>query len=866
MNRGIEQYYDTKFKQKPLQSESGISVRDLEGNEYPLQATITYDKELNGNQSISFRILPSKVNTFIHDMTEMWEVVADTDYKIIYCKKRGSGDKLNVEIKAIPVFFDTFDTQRIYEEYNEHMTAQLCFNRIFQDSGYNVVLNGTFEAVQWEGFGAGDTRLTLFKNALNRYKAEFTVSGNTVTIENLIGRDTQFMYRYKLNASNIVQENDASAYWTYAKGYGNYGDGQGGEDWKDAKLIREYTSPIASLIGKREAPPIKNGSITTNSTMDEQLKTLVDESLKISVSADIHDLKKYPLAQPMVGDRAYLIDERIGLETEIRIQHLSITKDWKGNVLNLQAQFGSPNIVKRHQSNLQTAIGNITDLLEGKIKLPFSVLDNAVAEATKALQRMESQLSITENGSLMSVDKNNPNNVVVFNAAGLGVSDDGGATFKNAITGRGINASVIVAGALNTDYVLIGGGNANNYTEMNGGRIRSEGKFTREFGTGETAEYHAYTESWNGVYRSGLISKTANGQTLTNITRWTSLTDKGLTTQREVHSGSSDYRGARFIDLFADETLTSDVIGQGMHIYSGQNMRIESGYNIDIITPNNNFTTVKGGGLAVEADGTILALRRKTPFTTDSGALLTFQSSDQNWQGSVGVPNSDRNTHLVSYFGDYIILRARTQVHAKDTNNENFIEFVGSGYKRNDGRSVYINGTGSGVTRGAGDIGTTNINGAPVLKSSGIRVLDDANSFYVAVNESEGELRVTNLWGANDGTDIGYRPVRASDFYNSSSITLKTNINDLPVSGLDVINNLQVKEYIYQSDVDAGNYDNWQVGVISELSPEIASRDGKAVNHNTWLGYLTKSQQEEYQARKQLEQRVADLELIVGGM
>src|SRR5699024_12472605 len=56
------------------------------------------------------------------------------------------------------------------------------------------------------------------------------------------------MYRHKLNATNIVQEVDANELWTYAKGYGNYGnegEGEGGtSEWQDAKLIREYTSPL----------------------------------------------------------------------------------------------------------------------------------------------------------------------------------------------------------------------------------------------------------------------------------------------------------------------------------------------------------------------------------------------------------------------------------------------------------------------------------------------------------------------------------------------------------------------------------------------------------------------------------------------
>src|SRR5690625_2850986 len=430
-----------------------LHVIDLEGNEYPLQATTTNDYELNGNQFLNFRILPSKVNElFIHDITEMWEVV-DLDgikHKIVYLRKSGEGKKLAVQVKAIPKIYDDLDSQRIYERYDQHMTAQACFTLIFDGSGYNFVLVDSFDAVQWEGFGEGDTRLTLFKNALNRYDAEFRIQGNTVYIEKVIGRDTQFQYRYRLNASNIVQENDATAYYTYARGYGDYGDGEGGEDWQNAKLIREYTSPIARILGIREAPPIKNGNITTTETMDEQLKTLVDESLKISVSATIHDLRKqgYALAQPELGDRVFLIDERIGLDAEVRVVDMSITRTWKGEVIDLSLTFGTPGLVKRHKANMQSAIQSINQLLEGKIKLPFSVLDNAVAQATKALQNMQSELSIPTNGGLRAVDKDNTNNVVVFNAAGIGVSDDGGATFKNSITGQGVVAETIVGNSI----------------------------------------------------------------------------------------------------------------------------------------------------------------------------------------------------------------------------------------------------------------------------------------------------------------------------------------------------------------------------------------------------------------------------------
>src|SRR5699024_1854289 len=179
--------------------------------------------------------------------------------------------------------------------------------------------------------------------------------------------------------------------------------------------------------------------------MDRGLKELVDESLKISVTADIYDLREqgYPLAQPNVGDRTFLIDERIGLDEEVRVINMSITKDWRGKVIDLTVTFGSEGLSKRHQSNITTAVKDINDILNGKKKLPFSILDDAVKNATKSLKNARTQLDFNKNG-IVATDKNNPNLVTIFNSSGIGVSEDGGATYKNSITGRGVVAETII--------------------------------------------------------------------------------------------------------------------------------------------------------------------------------------------------------------------------------------------------------------------------------------------------------------------------------------------------------------------------------------------------------------------------------------
>src|SRR5699024_6037950 len=169
-------------------------------------------------------------------------------------------------------------------------------------------------------------------------------SGNTVYLEKQVGRDTSIQYRHKHNASNIVQEIEANEMWTYARGYGDYenAEDEEGPPQERANLKREYTSPLADIIGLRHAPPIFDGRITDKDTMDDALKELIDESLKISVTADIHNLSQqgYPIDQSVVGDRVFLIDERIGLDEEVRIVKQDMTRDWQGKILDFNVTFG----------------------------------------------------------------------------------------------------------------------------------------------------------------------------------------------------------------------------------------------------------------------------------------------------------------------------------------------------------------------------------------------------------------------------------------------------------------------------------------------------------------------------------------------
>ena len=439
-------------------------VRNLAGDEYAVQATVTNDNEVNGNQSLTGDIEYNKVNAlFLSGLDTLWEIYDhdDVGYKIINLNKKGNGNKLQVSFTAIPLFFDYMDTHSMMDDDGNHyrydgsMTAFNAFNKVFADTPFTFVIVDQLTAVEWENFGGGESRLETFKRCLERYECEFRIVGSTVYLENQIGRDTSIQYRHKLNASNITQEIDASAYYTAIRGYGHFGEGTSEdsteEDYRNARLIRDYVSPLAKILGKRYSPPFMDGRVKVKAEMDRKLKKEVDESLKVSVSSDIVNLSSqgYPIDNSQAGDRVFLIDERIGFDEEVRIVSQSITRDWTGKVIDASVTFGNEGLGKRHQSQLNTAVKNITDIFEGRKQLPLSHLDKRVQEISNIINgNTDSIFKYTPNG-IIGWNGDNPNYMTRYVGDAIGFSKDGGNTYGTAMSAElGIVADYITTGTL----------------------------------------------------------------------------------------------------------------------------------------------------------------------------------------------------------------------------------------------------------------------------------------------------------------------------------------------------------------------------------------------------------------------------------
>ena len=426
-----------------------LIARDYTNIEYPLLATKVHTSELNGQDDLELKIPQQKNNNLdLLSIDKLWEFdYNDITYKAVNVKRQTMGNSFNLNVRAMPLFYWEFSKSIIHENHDGSHTANSAFRVVFEGTGFNFVLVDFSPSVTIEGFGKGSNRLELFKRLLDRYNYEFEIQGRTVYMKHLIGNDTNYMYKYKLNASNVSSTTDATEYFTHIKGFGNFEEGE--EDYfNNAKLKREYTHPLASVVGKWEGSPIVDGRITQTSTLDEAMSQAVEESLAVTIEGTLHDVRKiYDIAVPVKGDRVWLHDERINLEQEIRLHKIVTTYDEKDNIIACDVTFGSQSIGERHKANINSLSKNFRDLLTGKLKLPIISLEQIGMDMINAIHAASSEITFGDFG-MMAISKTNPNHVFGVNSEGWYISQDGGRTPKTIATAQGIYADALFAGTL----------------------------------------------------------------------------------------------------------------------------------------------------------------------------------------------------------------------------------------------------------------------------------------------------------------------------------------------------------------------------------------------------------------------------------
>ena len=497
-----------------------LILKDLNGNAYPVETVTNHTVRMNSDGMLTFNVIENEQTAhFINDISKMWRVenvTGDADaqaYVIVIAKRKTAKHKQYIEVTAKEEQFDYLETHRIYENVTGSRTGVDFLNLIFDGTPYSYTLLEGVYAKEWENAGDGQSRFEMFLNWLERYGFEFQYEPTTKTFKlgERISRRPAYYISKKLNANDISFEEDATSFYTYAKGYFDY---DGADNIHAANQIREYpkdkTSPMIELFGIREAPPISDGRVTDTALMDDMLEKQVEQSLKMSIELDFVTLgHNYPFAQPEIGDEIPVIDETINFNRVLRIQEIKTKRDAHHKVIKQTIVVGDPRREIRYKKAQSGAVSAINDLMAGRTKIKESVLPAAIKESTQMLMDTSSELSFSEQG-IMAVDKDNPNYVTLLNSSGLGVSKDGGETFHNAITRGQINADLITTGALNADYIRGGtldadlvnivGGDGDKYVTIENDEIRLNGTYTRMW-RGVTTTANVFTSMKNGYLR-----------------------------------------------------------------------------------------------------------------------------------------------------------------------------------------------------------------------------------------------------------------------------------------------------------------------------------------------------------------------------
>lgn len=439
-----------------------LLLTDLQGNKTNLVSftDLRRKRAVNSDRSITLVVYYADVDNDAYDMVqEETQIRLDGEtYIIKMVEEEGIGASKMKTVSAIHEFFCNMIDGYFYEAINgTYQLHTMCF-RIFEETGYTYQVVDEFDSVRWDNFG-DDNRLALFQKVLDAYGAEFELAGSLVRLKKQVGADTDFQLRFGFNTDAIEKTIDTTNLTTYVKGYGKPTSTGGYE------VQGEYFSPNVPLYGIRHAKPVRDDRITSTSTLNAAMKRAVSDAPVLSFKLAYKVLidQGYD-GVPNEGDRMYLIYIPLLINAWVRVLEvedffdnnldivdMSITiANKRKNIIDSQVQFSQ---TSKEVSKVFTPTGAVKD----------DVLSTDVKAAVSAVQSAQKEV-VFDNG-LRLIDSEDNAKRVVFAAAGIGITNDGGVTpYRTALTGDGLNADVVIGDfpksritGLTTDLNALGG-------------------------------------------------------------------------------------------------------------------------------------------------------------------------------------------------------------------------------------------------------------------------------------------------------------------------------------------------------------------------------------------------------------------------
>ena len=426
-------------------------------------------RRVNGEYSLSFLLIHTERNKHSFPLTVEESLIEYEGqiYRIKSMSEKTIGNTPVKQIQADHTFFDLVDAFQ-YETISGAKQLSVCLAHALAGTGYTFEVIDSFSSVEFENYG-NDNPLSLIQIALNRFAAEVEINGKHLKFYRQIGRETDNQFRYKHNIKTIEKYVDSSNLSTYIKGFGKQNE--------DGSYVvtAEYLSPLHTYYGVRHAKPVYDDRYTTYPGLLERLQNDLQDIPNVSIKLEAVELKKagINIEQVELGDEVFIIYEPLNIDINARIMEIiEFPEEPTSNQFTIANMRGS---VVDSIADFQRTKDRIDGIFEGKEKLPYNVLDDAVIRATESLKSAQTQLNF-ENG-ILAIDPANPSRVVLLNNKGIGISKNGGASFTEAVTADGFVLSAGAIGQLSANNVdvtgLIRAINSEGQTTIDGGKIKT---------------------------------------------------------------------------------------------------------------------------------------------------------------------------------------------------------------------------------------------------------------------------------------------------------------------------------------------------------------------------------------------------------
>lgn len=598
-----------------------ITFADVENNEYQAQCEIEKTDAVNGEKSLSGTIYFGQ--DVKDNLSKGWTLsFLDEEYVVVTYTKN---DKDNtVAFNAVQSLFYKMSKTGFYEKWNGSHTLVNYLDALFAGTGYTYDNTASVAAFEKQDWGMSD-RLSLFNDIIDQANVEFYVDGTVVHIVPAMGSDLSTIVRKKFNLDSAEIQTDNTSFATYGRGYGAYSKPN---DTTSKRLEVEYKSPLYNYyypkFGAIEAVPVADERYTIADNLITAVKEKVDKSWAISLTLNLVELQsvgyKYAMAKP--GDYITVIDENINFSDKVRIVKVTSDYDIRGTRTKTEVECGSLSFAEQQKTSQST----LSNVAAGKIPVPNEWLTSQVQLATNSLLASRTELNFTDQG-IIAVDKSDSNKVVILNSAGVGVSTDGGKTFKSAITADGVVAERLYGNLIKGITF----------------ETSSSSGFAMVFQNGEL-DFNGP----NGAYYGALMSTEDRATGKPNGIALINAPGQGLS----LNQGASDGLSYAVFQIPSESTASNPVYNLFGHLKSSLKFNIGAGAyitnngNIQLSANNGagNQLEVNPSGAAVLGNFTVYNGTKNAASVTRDGVRATpAYEMAESWFGDMGESTTDEN-------------------------------------------------------------------------------------------------------------------------------------------------------------------------------------------------------------------------------